>query len=324
MSQRYSQLFVQSLISLTRLFPLWAILCAIVAYFSPNVFLPVSPYTSQLLMFVMFTMGVTLSIDDFKRVVTKPKAVIISTLLHYIVMPLTALILSKLFTMRPELLVGMVLVGSVASGTASNVMIYLAKGDVALSVTISSVSTLVGVVVTPILTLLLVGTTVEVPVWKMLVHIIQIVLIPIVLGLMVHHFLYSVVKKCERFLPLLSMLCILLIICIVVAGSHDRIAQVGITVIFAVIIHNGIGLLGGYWGGRLFGFDESTCRTMSLEVGMQNSALAATLGNTYFSALSALPAAVFSVWHNISGSLLAGYWQGKPVKNKQKANNQSS
>ena len=239
-------------------------------------------------------------------------------------MPLTALILSKLFTMRPELLVGMVLVGSVASGTASNVMIYLAKGDVALSVTISSVSTLVGVVVTPILTLLLVGTTVEVPVWKMLVHIIQIVLIPIVLGLMVHHFLNSVVKKCERFLPLLSMLCILLIICIVVAGSHDRIAQVGITVIFAVIIHNGIGLLGGYWGGRLFGFDESTCRTMSLEVGMQNSALAATLGNTYFSALSALPAAVFSVWHNISGSLLAGYWQGKPVKNKQKANNQSS
>jgi len=168
MSQRHSQLFVQSIILLTRLFPLWAILCAIIAYFSPNTFLPIRPHTSHLLMFVMFTMGVTLSINDFKRVVTKPKAVIICTLLHYIVMPLTALILSKLFTMRPELLVGMVLVGSVASGTASNVMIYLAKGDVALSVTISSVSTLVGVVVTPILTLLLVGTTVEVPVWNML------------------------------------------------------------------------------------------------------------------------------------------------------------
>ena len=321
MSQRHSQLFVQSIILLTRLFPLWAILCAIIAYFSPNTFLPIRPHTSHLLMFVMFTMGVTLSINDFKRVVTKPKAVIICTLLHYIVMPLTALILSKLFTMRPELLVGMVLVGSVASGTASNVMIYLAKGDVALSVTISSVSTLVGVVVTPILTLLLVGTTVEVPVWDMLVHIIQIVLIPIILGLIVHHFLYSIVKKCERFLPLMSMICILLIICIVVAGSHDLIGQVGITVIFAVIIHNGIGLLGGYWGGKLFGFDESTCRTMSLEVGMQNSALAATLGTTYFSALSALPAAVFSVWHNISGSILAGYWQGKPVKNKKKSNN---
>lgn len=321
MANRYNQFFIQSLISLTRLFPLWAILCAVAAYFFPSTFLPVRPHTSQLLMFVMFTMGVTLSIDDFKRVVTKPKAVIICTLLHYIVMPLTALILSKLFTMRPELLVGMVLVGSVASGTASNVMIYLAKGDVALSVTISSVSTLVGVVVTPLLTLLLVGTTVEVPVLDMLVHIVQIVLIPIILGLLVHHLLNPLVKKCERFLPLLSMICILLILCVVVAGSHAQIGQVGFTVIFAVIIHNGLGLLGGYWGGRLFGFDESTCRTMSLEVGMQNSALAATLGTTYFSALSALPAAVFSVWHNISGSLLAGYWQGKAVKNKKKANN---
>lgn len=320
MARQLNQLFAQSISSLTRLFPLWAVLCAVMAYFSPDTFTPIRPHTSQLLMFVMFTMGVTLSIDDFKRVVTKPKAVVICTLLHYIVMPLTALILSKLFTMRPELLVGMVLVGSVASGTASNVMIYLAKGDVALSVTISSVSTLVGVVITPLITLLLVGTTVEVPVWGMLVHIVQIVLIPIILGLIVHHFLNAIVKKCEQFLPLLSMICILLIICIVVAGSHTQIGQVGGTVIFAVVIHNALGLLGGYWGGRLFGFDESTCRTMSLEVGMQNSALAATLGTTYFSALSALPAAVFSVWHNISGSLLAGYWQGKPVKNKKKSN----
>ncbi|NUF28289.1 bile acid:Na+ symporter, BASS family [Gilliamella bombicola] len=321
MTRQFNQLLIRSIISLTRLFPLWAILCAGVAYFFPYTFIPIRPHTAHLLMFVMFTMGVTLSIDDFKRVVTKPKAVIICTLLHYIVMPLTALILAKLFTMRPELLVGMVLVGSVASGTASNVMIYLAKGDVALSVTISSVSTLVGVVVTPLLTLLLVGTTVEVPVWDMLLHIVQIVLIPIILGLIVHHFLYPIVKKCEQFLPLLSMLCILLILCIVVAGSHTQIGQVGGTVIFAVVIHNALGLLGGYWGGRLFGFDESTCRTMSLEVGMQNSALAATLGTTYFSALSALPAAVFSVWHNISGSLLAGYWQDKSVKNKKKANN---
>ncbi|OCG21125.1 bile acid:sodium symporter [Gilliamella sp. wkB108] len=318
MAQRFNQLFVQSIISLTRLFPLWAIICAIIAYFLPNTFLPIRPYTSQLLMFVMFTMGVTLSFDDFKRVVTRPKAVIICTLLHYIVMPLAALLLSKLFTMRPELLVGMVLVGSVASGTASNVMIYLAKGDVALSITISSVSTLVGVIVTPILTYILVGTTVEVPIWDMLTHIIQIVLFPILFGLLVHHLLFPVVKKCERFLPLMSMLCILLILCIVVAGSHTQIGQVGFTVIFAVILHNGLGLLGGYWGGRLFGFDESTCRTMSLEVGMQNSALAATLGTNYFAALSALPAAVFSVWHNISGSLLAGYWQGKPTKQQKK------
>lgn len=305
---------------LTKLFPLWAVLIAILAYFCPMTFSPVKVYTSELLMFVMFTMGVTLSIDDFKRIMTKPKAVIVCTLLHYIVMPLTALILAKLFNMPADLIVGMVLVGSVASGTASNVMIYLAKGDVALSVTISSVSTLVGVVVTPLLTLVLVGTSVDVPFWSMFMSIVKIVFIPIVVGLIVHHCLLKLVKSLEKYFPLLSMICILIIIGVVVAGSRDQLTQVGFTVIFAVILHNGIGLLGGYWGGRLLGFDEATCRTMSLEVGMQNSALAATLGNTYFSALSALPAAVFSVWHNISGSLLASYWQGKPLKSKKDVN----
>ncbi|WP_392560651.1 ketopantoate/pantoate/pantothenate transporter PanS [Orbus mooreae] len=317
MANRFSQIFMQTIVTLTRMFPLWAILCAILAYFMPNIFLPMKSHTSELLMFVMFTMGVTLSIDDFKRVIVKPKAVIVCTLLHYIVMPLTALILAKVFHMNPELLVGMVLVGSVASGTASNVMIYLAKGDVALSVTISSVSTLVGVVVTPLLTLVLVGTSVEVPFWGMLMSIIKIVFIPIVAGLIVHHLFLGFIKKLERFLPIMSMICILMILSIVVAGSRDQITQVGFMVIIAVVLHNAIGLLGGYWGGRLLGFDEATCRTMSLEVGMQNSALAATLGTTYFSALSALPAAVFSVWHNISGSLLAGYWQGKQVKRRK-------
>ncbi|WP_392552107.1 bile acid:sodium symporter family protein [Orbus wheelerorum] len=317
MPKRFSQLFVQTIICLTKMFPLWAILCAGLAYLSPGVFTPIKSYTPELLMFVMFTMGVTLSIDDFKRVIVKPKAVIVCTLLHYIVMPLTALILAKLFMMRVELLVGMVLVGSVASGTASNVMIYLAKGDVALSITISSISTLVGIIVTPLLTLMLLGANVEVPFMGMFLSIIKIVFIPIVAGLIVHHLFIKIVKKCEWFFPILSMLCILAILSIVVAESRDQISQVGLTVICAVILHNGIGLLGGYWGGRLLGFDEATCRTMSLEVGMQNSALAATLGTTYFTALTALPAAVFSVWHNISGSLLAGYWQGKPIKNKK-------
>jgi len=299
------------------MFPLWAILFAVLAYFVPSPFIQIKPYMHELLMFVMFTMGITLSIVDFKRVLVKPKAVIVCTLLHYIVMPLTALILAKLFMMRIELLVGMVLVGSVASGTASNVMIYLAKGDVALSITISTISTLVGIIVTPLLTLVLLGASIEIPFLAILFLIIKIVFIPIVAGLIVHHLFFKWIKKCERFFPVLSMLCILAILSIVVAGSRDQISQVGLTVICAVILHNGIGLFSGYWGGRLLGFDEATCRTMSLEVGMQNSALAATLGTTYFSALTALPAAVFSVWHNISGSLLAGYWQGKAIKNKK-------
>lgn len=298
----------------TRLFPLWALLLSIFAYYTPNSFTGVSPFISYLLMLIMFTMGVTLRISDFKRVVTRPAPVIICTFIHYLIMPLAAWLLAKAFDMPADLAVGMILVGSVASGTASNVMIYLARGDVALSVTISSVSTLVGVFATPLLTLLYADTSISVNVMGMLLSILQIVIIPIIAGLVIHHLLSEIVKKIEPFLPSLSMICILAIISAVVAGSQSHIASVGFMVAIAVVLHNGIGLIGGYWGGRLFGFDESTCRTLAIEVGMQNSGLAATLGAQYFGAMAALPGALFSVWHNLSGSLLAGYWQGKPTK----------
>ena len=181
--------------------------------------------------------------------------------------------------------------------------------------TISSVSTLVGVVATPLLTRLYVDAHIQVDVMGMLLSILQIVVIPIALGLIVHHLLPKVVKAVEPFLPAFSMVCILAIISAVVAGSAAHIASVGPVVIIAVILHNTIGLLGGYWGGRLFGFDESTCRTLAIEVGMQNSP-AAALGKIYFGPLAALPGALFSVWHNLSGSLLAGYWSGKPIAKK--------
>lgn len=299
-----------------QLFSLWAVGIALAAYFMPAIFLPLKPGISYLLMFVMFTMGVSLSVADFKYVFAKPKAVIVCTLLHYIVMPVAAFVLAKIFSMPSELVVGMVLVGSVSSGTASNVIIYLAKGNVALSVTISSISTLVGVVVTPLLTLLLVGQSVKVDAWSMFEHIVLIVLVPISLGLVVHYLFNRLVKKIEPILPFFSMCCVVMLIGVVVAASRDQIANVGAVIMVAIVLHNAIGLLGGYWGGKLFGFDESTCRTMAIEVGMQNSALAATLGQT-FSPLASLPGAIFSVWHNISGSLLASYWQRKPTETKK-------
>ncbi|AIX75734.1 MAG: ketopantoate/pantoate/pantothenate transporter PanS [Mixta calida] len=302
------------LAKITRLFPVWAILLSAAACYTPGTFTGIGPWVSWLLMLIMFAMGVTLHIDDFKRVLVRPAPVIAGTFLHYLVMPLAAWLLAKLFQMPPDLAAGMILVGSVASGTASNVMIYLAKGDVALSVTISSVSALVGVFATPLLTRLYVDTHVEVDVVGMLLSIVKIVAIPIALGLLVHHTLNRLVKRVEPWLPAFSMVCILLIISAVVAGSQSFIGSVGLVAIAAVVMHNAIGLLGGYWGGKLFGFDESTCRTLALEVGMQNSGLAATLGKLYFSPLAALPGALFSVWHNLSGSLLAGYWSGKPVK----------
>ncbi len=304
------------LATVTRLFPLWAVLLSVAAYYMPTTFTGMGPYVPYLLMLIMFGMGVTLNVGDFKRVLTRPAPVIAGTFLHYLVMPLAAWGLAKLFHMPPDLAAGMILVGSVASGTASNVMIYLAKGDVALSVTISSVSALVGVFATPLLTKFYVDTHIQVDVVGMLLSIVKIVVVPISLGLVIHHTMNGLVKRVEPYLPAFSMVCILLIISAVVAGSQGFIGSVGLMVIVAVILHNAIGLLGGYWGGKLFGFDESTCRTLALEVGMQNSGLAAALGKMYFSPLAALPGALFSVWHNLSGSLLAGYWSGKAIKKK--------
>jgi BASS family bile acid:Na+ symporter len=193
----------------------------------------------------------------------------------------------------------MVLVGSVASGTASNVMIYLARGDVALSVTISALSTLVGVFATPLLTRLYVDASIAVDVHGMLMSILQIVALPIVVGLVVNQLFNKAVRKVEPILPLISMVAILLIIGAVVGGTQKSIASVGLVVML---------------GGRLLGFDEAVCRTLAIEVGMQNSGLAATLGKLYFTPIAALPGALFSVWHNLSGSLLAGYWAGRPAK----------
>lgn len=301
---------------ITRLFPLWAVLLSIAAYFSPTSFTGIAPYVTILLTLVMLTMGLTLTVADFKRIFTRPAPIAAGIALHYLVMPLAAWVLARAFRMPPDLTAGMVLVGSVASGTASNVMIYLARGDVALSVTISTLSAIVGVFATPLLTRLYVDASIVVDVKSMLVSIIQIVVIPIAVGLILNMIGNRAVRRVEPLLPLLSMICILLIITAVVAGSQSHIASVGLVVAVAVILHNGIGLLGGYWGARLLRFDESVCRTLAIEVGMQNSGLAAALGNMYFTPLAALPGALFSVWHNLSGSLLAGYWRGRPTERR--------
>ncbi|WP_414444784.1 ketopantoate/pantoate/pantothenate transporter PanS [Burkholderia sp. 22PA0106] len=298
----------------TRLFPLWAVLISLAAYFTPATFTPVAPHVTTLLTLIMLSMGVTLSIADFRRVFTRPAPVIAGIVLHYLVMPLAAWALAKILRMPPDLTAGMVLVGSVASGTASNVMIYLARGDVALSVTISALSTLVGVFATPLLTRLYVDASIVVDVHGMLMSILQIVALPIVVGLIVNHLFRRTVNAIEPYLPIVSMVAILLIISAVVAGTRNSIASVGMIVMVGVVLHNAIGLLGGYWGGRLLGFDEAVCRTLAIEVGMQNSGLAATLGKLYFTPIAALPGALFSVWHNLSGSLLAGYWAGRPAK----------
>ncbi|SDV46147.1 ketopantoate/pantoate/pantothenate transporter PanS [Chitinasiproducens palmae] len=304
---------------ITRLFPLWALLVAIAAYFAPSVFRPIGPSVTTLLAVIMFSMGVTLRFEDFRRVIVRPGPVLAGLGLHYLIMPLAAWAIAKALHMPPDLTTGMILVGSVASGTASTVMVYLSRGDVALSVTISAMSTFVGVIATPLLTRLYVSADIAVDVGGLLKSIVEVVAIPVVLGLVINHFLHAFVRRIEPVLPVISVLAILAIIGAVVAGTQASIASVGPMVMVAVVLHNGIGLLGGYWGGRLLGFDEAVCRTLALEVGMQNSGLAATLGKLYFTPLAALPGALFSVWHNLSGSLLAGYWSGRPTPDSRDA-----
>lgn len=298
---------------LTRLFPVWALVFALVAYLAPTSFTPVIPYVTYLLALIMFAAGVTLRVSDFRRVITRPGPVLAGLGLHYLIMPLAAWAIARMLGMPPELAAGMILVGSVASGTSSTVMVFLSGGDVALSVTISSLSTLVGVVATPLLTRLYVSAGITVDVWGLLSSIVQVVAVPVLLGLVINHLAPRLVRRIEPALPLVSMVSILLIIAAVVGATQPVIATVGPLVAVGVILHNGIGLLGGYWGGRLLGFDESVCRTLALEVGMQNSGLAATLGKLYFGPLAALPGAIFSVWHNLSGSLLAGWWAARPA-----------
>ena len=297
---------------ITRLFPVWALLVSAAAFLSPATFRPLGSAVTPLLALVMFAMGVTLRLADFRRVALRPAPVLAGLGLHYLIMPLAAWGIAHLLAMPPQLAAGMILVGSVASGTASTVMVFLSGGDVALSVSISALSTCVGVVATPLLPRLYVSADIAVHGWAMLLSILEVVAAPVLAGLILNHLAHRTMRRVQPVLPLVSIGAILLIIGTVVAGAQASIAIVGPLVMVGVVLHNGIGLLGGYWGGRLLGFDEAVCRTLALEVGMQNSGLAAALSRTYLSPLAALPAALFSVWHNLSGSMLAGYWASRP------------
>ncbi|MGB5855360.1 MAG: bile acid:sodium symporter family protein [Oceanisphaera sp.] len=298
---------------ITQLFPLWAILLSALAFFQPELFVGIKGQIIPLLTIIMLCMGLTLSINDFRNVMASRKALLVGVILQFSVMPIVALLIALLFGFDAELTVGMLLVGSVAGGTSSNVMCYLAKGDTALSISMTAISTLLGVLLTPVLVALLVGQSIDVPVQSMLISLLQVVVAPVLLGVVLNYLLGGVVKQLEPILPLFSMMAIVLIIAIVVALNADNIADIGGIVALAVVLHNSCGLLLGYGATALMGFDKKTCRTIAFEVGLQNSGLATALAMKFFTPAAALPGTLFSVWHNISGSLLAGYWAKKPL-----------
>lgn len=295
----------------THLFPLWALLLSGIAFYFPDVFAALKPGIVPLLAVIMMGMGMTLTLEDFKRVGRQPVIVFIGVLLQFLIMPFAAYAISIALNLSLPLLIGLVLVGASSGGTASNVICYLAKGNVALSITLTLCSTLLAVIAMPTLTWLYLGERIPVPVWGMLLTVLKIVIAPVCVGVLINHLAGQRLTRVRPFFPVMSVIAIVLIIAIIVAINQARIGELSVIIILAVILHNMIGLLSGYWLTRWLGYDRQTCRTLAIEVGMQNSGLSVALAIKYFSPLAALPGAVFSIWHNLTGSILASVWARK-------------
>ena len=288
-------------------FAVWCIVFAALAFFIPEGFTWISPYINTLLGIIMFGMGLTLKARDFKNVVKAPVKVLAVVAAQYIIMPLIAVVLVFLFNLPTEIAIGVILVGCCPGGTSSNVMTFLAKGNVALSISATAVSTLLAPVVTPLLTLLLASALLPVSFMDMFMSILSIVLIPVVLGFVVSSILGTHVEKVEGVLPLVSVIGIIGVLSAVVSNNVENILQSGLIIFGVVILHNILGYIIGFALSKVLRFDLQDQKTMSIEVGMQNSGLAAALATAHFAPIAAVPAALFSVWHNISGSLAANW-----------------
>ncbi|EMR0618321.1 bile acid:sodium symporter family protein [Pseudomonas aeruginosa] len=290
-------------------FPFWVLLFAILAFFRPAWFLPLTAAIAPLLGLVMFGMGLTLKGEDFREVARHPIRVLIGVLAQFVIMPGLAWLLCSLLQLPAEIAVGVILVGCCPGGTASNVMTWLSRGDVALSVAITSVTTLLAPLVTPALVWLLASAWLPVSFAAMFLSILQVVLVPIALGLLAQRLLGERTRQVAEVLPLVSVFSIVVIIAAVVAASQARIAESGLLIMAVVMLHNGFGLLLGYLTGKLTGMPLAQRKALAIEVGMQNSGLGAALANVHFAPLAAVPSALFSVWHNLSGSLLAALFR---------------
>ena len=293
---------------ITKLFPFWAILFSIMAYFYNGFFAGFKFAIVPLLTVVMFGMGMTLKWENFREIFKSPLLILLGVSLQYVVMPASAFLISILLNLSPVMMAGVVLVGCSPGGTASNVITYLAKGNVALSITLTLTSTVLAVALTPFLSWLILKQVVPVPAGDMFLDILQIVLIPVLIGTGINSILGQKIEKIRILFPLISTLAIVIIIAIIVALNKSKIEEINLIIIAAVMLHNLTGLCFGYFIPKLFKYDNKVCRTLSIEVGMQNSGLSVALAVKFFSAAAALPGAIFSIWHNLSGSVLAALW----------------
>lgn len=296
-------------------FSIWIFASVSFAMFYPEFVTDIGGFNTAVLIVpliqvIMFGMGTQLSVSDFAGVLKKPKGVFVGMACQFTIMPVVGISLALTFGFEAEIAAGVVLIGSCPGGVASNVMAYIARADLALSISLTAVATMVSPIVTPLLMDLLAGQFVPIDTVAMMMSILKMIIVPIVLGLLFNHFLHGKVKWLDDIMPLVSMVGIAIIITIITAAGRDSLVSIGLLLILAAVIHNALGYLFGYWGGRITGMDEESCRTIALEVGMQNggmaSGLAAEMGKI---ATVGLAPAVFGPWMNISGSTLANWWQ---------------
>jgi BASS family bile acid:Na+ symporter len=299
-----------------RYFPLLAITVSAIAYIWPNWLADQKYLIVYLLGAVMFCMGASLTLNDFNRALQRYPLLLLGLLLQFGLMPFIAWQLSMLAGLSTALTAGMILVGSVPGGTASNVICYISKADVALSITLTAISTCLAVVVTPLLAYAYLNQTVEIDIIKMMISIFYIVVLPVSLGVLLNHTLRLVILPLQKFGADISIVVICFIIAIIVALNHENLLSVSPILVGLVLIHNASGLILGYFTTLLFTRNKILSKTIAIEVGMQNSGLAAALAVKFFEASSALPAALFSIIHNVTGSLLASYWANNHFKNK--------
>ncbi|QUS35266.1 bile acid:sodium symporter family protein [Falsirhodobacter algicola] len=288
-----------------RTFAIWVVLFAVLGFFLPEVFRQLVPWIVPLLGIIMFGMGLTISGADFREVARRPWHVGLGVLSQFVVMPLLAVALTRLIPMPPEVAAGVILVGCCPGGTSSNVMTYLSKGDVALSVACTSVTTLLAPVVTPFLVLMFAQQYLPVDAAAMLLSIVKMVLLPLALGFAAQKLVPGLVTRAVPALPLVSVTGIVLIVAAVVGASQARIAETGALIFAVVVLHNALGYAIGFLAARACGLSLAKRKAIAIETGMQNSGLGAALATAHFSPLAAVPSAIFSVWHNISGALIA-------------------
>jgi bile acid:Na+ symporter, BASS family len=304
----------------TRYFAFVVLAAALLSWVRPETFLFLLPHIALLLGIVMFGMGATLVPADFAHILRHPKEIAIGVGAQFLIMPLAGWALAWALRLPPELAAGVILLGACPGGTASNVIAYIARGDVALSVALTSVSTLLAPLLTPMLMLLLAGHWLEVPAGALFFSILQVVIAPVILGFLARRFFSKVVERSLTLLPAISVAAIALIVGAVVGRNVEHLATAGWLVLLVVVLHNGLGLILAWTIGGVLNLGQPQRKTVTLEVGMQNSGLAAALATAHIAPLAALPAALFSVWHNISGPLLANYWlRRERTKAKQPA-----